>query len=291
MKIWIEERVPLRERNRRATYVFNENTNQEKRTSKSIRRLSGVGTISSSTKYLLANAALKIQKVYRGFRDRQYTGLSLKVRKLQISARIIQRAFRNARTKLRDRHHADPVMAHVVLMKMSSKIDRKIGETCRVCAQVALQASRDALKAAHNALLHAEDTYQRKQRVEIVKRVTQYASFVSLIAAEVCISTFENHYFNSLTNSHFTSSLTNSHFTYHSNTHENANCTTRSWNITSINRAFSLFFLDYAMDRHDDNHRPQRHQQTKLWHTFVPVVNRSSHHNVYSMQLESQTLH
>eukprot|EP00938_MAST-03A_sp_MAST-3A-sp1_P002127 g2127.t1 len=184
MKIWIEERVPLRERNRRATYVFNENTNQEKRTSKSIRRLSGVGTISSSTKYLLANAALKIQKVYRGFRDRQYTGLSLKVRKLQISARIIQRAFRNARTKLRDRHHADPVMAHVVLMKMSSKIDRKIGETCRVCAQVALQASRDALKAAHNALLHAEDTYQRKQRVEIVKRVTQYASFVSLIAAE-----------------------------------------------------------------------------------------------------------
>ena len=155
----------------------------------------------------------------------------------------MQTAFRNARTKLRDRHQADdPLMAQVVLMKMSSKVDRKIGETCRVCAQVALEASRDALKAAHNALLHAEDTYQRKQRVEIVKRVTQYASFVSLIAAEVCISTFENHYFNSLTNSHFTSSLTNSHFTYHSNTHENANCTTRSWNITSINRAFSLFF-------------------------------------------------
>ena len=72
-------------------------------------------------------------------------------------------------------------------MKMLSKVDRKIGETCRVCAQVAFQASRDALKAAHNALLHAEDTYQRNQRLEIVKRVTQYASFVSLIAAEVRI--------------------------------------------------------------------------------------------------------
>ena len=100
----------------------------------------------------------------------------------------MQTAFRNARTKLRERHQADdPLMAQVVLMKMSSKVDRKIGETCRVCAQVALEASRDALKAAHNALLHAEDTYQKNQRVEIVKRVTQYASFVSLIAAEVRI--------------------------------------------------------------------------------------------------------
>ena len=185
MKIWIEKRVPYRQRNRRATYVFNDHNRKqnEKSVSRMIRRLSGVDTLSSSTQYFLANASLKIQKVYRGFRDRQYVALSRKVRNLQVSARKIQTAFRRARIKLRDRH-SDPLMARIVTMRMLSKSDRKIGETCRVCASVAFQASHDAFKAAHNAAHYAEDTFQRNQRLEIVKRVTQFASFVSLIAAE-----------------------------------------------------------------------------------------------------------
>ena len=53
-------------------------------------------------------------KIYRGFRDRQYTKLRIKVRNLQVSARKMQTAFRNARTKLRDRRHSDPLMARIV---------------------------------------------------------------------------------------------------------------------------------------------------------------------------------